>query len=135
MKKLTLCLLLAMIWSKSHAGADSDVICYKQYKPQTSRLAALTFRTYFDGDLKEYVSGLVIYEKSKTSIPIVFEDEQSIDSKKSGVTEYKRSWLEIVDGKVIGRYIENGSDNGNQFGRSLDYINFRNRSTVSFFFD
>ncbi|WP_434999184.1 hypothetical protein ACRZ5S_15000 [Vibrio scophthalmi] len=63
----------------------------------------LELKTYLDRDIG-WVGGQVRYKQSESHIPLVYQGEETINEVPDRPWEFKHTWLEIVDGKINGRY-------------------------------
>lgn len=63
----------------------------------------LELKTYLDRDIG-WVGGQVRYQQSESYIPLVYQESETINEVPDRPWEFKHTWLEIVDGKINGRY-------------------------------
>ncbi|EGU29133.1 hypothetical protein [Vibrio scophthalmi] len=63
----------------------------------------LELKTYLDRDIG-WVGGQVRYKQSKHYIPLVYKGSETINEVPDRPWEFKHTWLEVVDGKINGRY-------------------------------
>ena len=126
MKLLLIGALAALPFCGAHAGVSIESACYQS---ESSHGVAgkvkvfFLFKSYRDDDAQEYIGGIVNYNNSKSSISVVYDDEVQERGGSSGA--FQRTWLEIINRKITGQYVEYGNYDGNPGGRYIKYTGFK----------
>ena len=133
MKNLLIGLLLVLISCVTHAGVSIESACYQSESSHGvagKAKAFFLFKSYRDDDAQEYVGGVVNYNNSKSNISVVYDDEVQEGGGSSGA--FQRTWLEIINRKITGQYVEYGNYDGNMGGRYIKYTGFKDGRVVIF---
>lgn len=133
MKLLFIGALAALPFCVAHAGVSIESACYQgesSHGAAGKASAFFRFRSYRDDDAQKYIGGIVNYKNSKSSIPVVYDDEIQAGEGSSG--SFQRTWLEIINRKIVGQYVEYGDYDGNSGGRYIKYTGFKDNKTVVF---
>ena len=89
-----------------------DIRCFSD----PAKKIQLEFRTYSDEGIG-WVGGQVRYGQSKKFIPLVFKGSKTVMDLKDRPSEFKHTWLEVVDSAISGKYQLN-SQGANVYGFS-----------------
>lgn len=133
MKLLLIGALVALPFCGAHAGVSIESACYQS---ESSHGAAgkvnafFRFKSYRDDDAQKYIGGIVNYKNSRSSISVVYDDEVQVGEGAS--VEFRRTWLEIINRKITGQYVEYGDYDGNPGGRYIKYTGFKDNRVVVF---
>lgn len=131
MKIVLLIVIIVLLPLRVYAGINKESGCYQQVEKAAGKgTPFFFFQSYRDDDLEEYVGAFVNYNNSKNRISLVFHDE--IQGEGSSEGEYQKYWLEVINKKVTGQYVEHGNYKGNAGGRYIKYTAFRSNRTVVF---
>ena len=100
--------------------------CYEQSAAsQSPKKSFFIFRSYYDNDLLQNVGAIVSYNNSQKRITLAYADEFQSNS-----GDQQKVWLEILNGKINGKYVQHESIDGNPAGKLISYTNQRNNITV-----
>ncbi|WP_148289699.1 hypothetical protein [Ideonella sp. B508-1] len=125
--------LAALPFCGAHAGVSIESACYQSESSHGAAgkaSAFFRFKSYRDDDAQKYIGGIVNYKNSKSSIPVVYDDEVQAGEGSSG--SFQRTWLEIINRKIVGQYVEYGGYDGNPGGRYIKYTGFKDNRVVVF---
>jgi hypothetical protein len=123
-------LIVGCIFS-AEASVSVESHCYVKAAESVGKVAPFfLFRSYFDGELLERVGALVEYNNTGKNISLLFDDEKQGDGPASD--DYRRVWLEVAGGKVVGKYVEYGTYGGNSMGNKIEYFGYKNKRPVIF---
>lgn len=115
----------------AEAGVNVELNCYVKATDSVGKIAPFfLFRSYFDSDLLERVGALVEYNNTGRNFSLLFDDETQGDGPASD--DYRRVWLEVVGGRVVGKYVEYGTYGGNSMGNRIEYLNRKNKKPIVF---
>lgn len=130
--KISLTWIVAIFLSlQANAGVNIEAGCYQQLLlPPGGTGSFFYFQSYRDERIMENIGALLNYNNSKNYISLIFHDE--IQNRGSGVDEYKKYWLEIIERRITGQYVEVGSYGGNPGGRYIKYTNFKTNKVTTF---
>lgn len=133
MKLLFIGALAALPFCVAHAGVSIESACYQSESSHGAAGKAnafFRFKSYRDDDAQIYIGGIVNYKNSKSSISVVYDDEVQVGE---GSSEgFRRTWLEIINRKVTGQYVEYGDYDGNPGGRYIKYTGFKDNRVLVF---
>lgn len=133
MKKYFIGLILALISCMTYAGVSIESACYQSegvHGAGGKGRSFFFFKSYRDEDDHTYIGGFVNYNNSKLSISVVYDSEVQGVGGYSG--DFQRTWLEIVDRKITGQYVEYGNYDGNPGGRYIKYTGYKDGRVVLF---
>lgn len=114
-----------------HAGVSVESGCYQETSEAVGRSSNFFFfQSYRDEELLEDVGAFVSYKNSNRRIALLFSDEIQGE----GMTEgnYQKFWLEVINKKVTGQYVEYGNYNGNPGGKHIKYTSFKTNRVTTF---
>jgi hypothetical protein len=132
MKNILILILISLFFIQSKADVGVESTCYEMETPSKSSSKQPVFfrlRFYTEETTQIYIGAIVNYNNSKQIIHAVFYDEtEDIAPSLGGL---QRTWLEVVGGKISGKYVEHVNYEGNLAGRYVIYTRLRdNRSTL-----
>ena len=124
MRRLLPALALCMAAS-AHGAVSTDIHCFTS---EGARPVRFELRLYHDAAIA-WSGGAVRYAGSRDSLPLVRESQEVEEMVPGRPYQFTTSWLEMLEGKVNGRY-EMVSQGARIY--SMTYTNARNGKRTEF---
>jgi hypothetical protein len=117
-------LIAVALLASGTAAAEIKAVtsCYDgDSRPNSKVRAHLAVRTYIDTETNKEIGAFAQYNRSKSSIPLVFVKLVPTDTDSPELGNYELTRVEVVDKKVTGEYVFVQTGAGNRQGRYVTY--------------
>ena len=123
--KILVCIAAAFACGLSFAKVDQETLCFRS---SDGGRISFAFRYYLDVDANQQLGALVQYSSSKIPITLAFSDDDSDDE----MLDWRLNWLELIGGKITGRYSLLKPKSATVDGAYIKYKNLRTGRETTF---
>jgi hypothetical protein len=109
----------------AYPKVDQETLCFKSSNGGQTSFA---FRYYLDIDANQQLGALLQYSLSKKPIILAFSDEESDDE----MLYWRLNWLEVIGGKITGKYSLLKPKSTTIYGAHIKYKNLRTGRETTF---
>jgi len=125
--------VLSLACTTAFADVHVEASCFTlDARAMSKKMVYFVLQSYYDDEIGKEIGAFVRYGESKESIPLVFENKIDTDTDDPGLGNFELQRLEILNGRVTGRYTLVQTGAGNRQGRYIDYKNFKTKKTLLF---